>query len=296
NASRRGDQQWLLLWVRCPLAGENRAGQGRRQRTYRKVRARPRTPACDGMQPRQRVPLLAGVTTNTAEELRVGHALPSFRLHLERDERTVVEPRAPDEHAAALERRPGADVRRERAYPAPGVDRVVEVELAVGRADLLGVRHAFLGLLGETRRRQDVPEEPRGDLGGPREDRARVVFVADRKGLLRRDRACVERLDGAVDRDAGLLVAPEDGALDGRGAAPARQQRRMNVEPEGLLEEARRDVQAVRADDDGVDRLGELGPLGLVHRDAEPLGGDLRRRRRERAAAAAGRVGPRYEI
>src|SRR5262249_35242929 len=164
-----------------------------------------------------------GVATNSAWDLRVGHALPSFRLHLERDERAVVQPRAPDEHAAALERRPGADVRRERAYPPPGVDRVVEVELAVGGADLLGVRHAFLGLPRETRRRQDAPEEPRGDLGRPREDRARVVLVADRERLLRRDRARVERLDGAVDRDAGLVVAREDGALDRRGAAPARQ-------------------------------------------------------------------------
>ena len=46
------------------------------------------------------------------------------------------------------------------------------------------------------------------------------------------------------------LVAGEDRALDGRGAAPARQQRRVDVQPERLLEQPRRDVEPVRADDD----------------------------------------------
>ncbi len=78
----------------------------------------------------------------------------------------------------------------------------------------------------------------------------------------------------------GLLVAGENRALDRRGPAPARQQRRVDVHPQRLLEQPGRDVEPVRTDDDPVDRLGQRRPLRLVHDDAEPLGGELRGRRR----------------
>ena len=71
----------------------------------------------------------------------------------------------------------------------------------------------------------------------------------------------------------------------------------MDVEPERLLEERRRDQQPVGADDDHVGRpWWQLGPLRLVHRDPEPLRRLLRGRRRQAAAAAAGRVGPRQQV
>ena len=62
----------------------------------------------------------------------------------------------------------------------------------------------------------------------------------------------------------------------------------MNVEPQPLREELLGDQQAVRADDDdgGAEVEARLGPLGLEHADAEPLGDDLRGRRREPATAA----------
>ena len=101
----------------------------------------------------------------------------------------------------------------------------------------------------------------------------------------------VERLDRLVDRHAGLGVAGEDRALDGRGAAPARQQRRVDVQPQRAREQPRRDVEAVRADDDRVDRrpaarAARAGWTGMPSRCATLL----RRRRGEPAAAAARRV------
>ena len=154
----------------------------------------------------------------------------------------------------------------------------VEVELAVRGRDLLGVRRLALLRL-ELRRLDHVVRAaaPRPRRRG-RSTCARVV-VADREPLLRGDRAGVELRDRLVDRHAGLLVAGEDRALDRRRAAPAREERRMDVQEQRLLEQARRDVEAVRADDDAVDVVGQLGLLGLVHRDAEPLGRLLRGRR-----------------
>src|SRR5262249_19166864 len=166
-----------------------------------------------------------------AADLVVPHAPLPLRLHLLGDERAVLEPRAPDDHAAAVEFGPGADVRRESAYPPPGVDRVRQVELAVPGRDLLGVRDAVLALRLEPGVGQHVAEGPRGDLRRAGEDRAGVVVGPDREGLLRRDRAGVERLDRAVDRDARLLVAGEDRPLHWRRSAPAREERRMDVQP-----------------------------------------------------------------
>ena len=72
-----------------------------------------------------------------------------------------------------------------------------------------------------------------------REDRAGVVLRPDRERPLRRDRAGVELRDRAMDRDAGLRVAGHQRALDRRGTAPARQQRRVHVEPERRVRAAR---------------------------------------------------------
>ena len=144
-------------------------------------------------------------------------------------------------------------MRRERAHAPPRIDRVTEVELAVRGADLVGVGRAGVGLRREGRRGKDAVEQPRGDLGRPGEDGAGVVLGSDRECLLGRDRAGVELLHRLVDRDAGLLVPGEDRALDRRGAAPARKQRRVHVEPEGAREQVGRDQEPVGADDHGID-------------------------------------------
>src|ERR687888_658499 len=83
---------------------------------------------------------------DAAQELVVRHALLSLGLYLDRNEPPVLEPRAPDRHAPPVQRRPRADVRRERAHAPPRVDRVVEVQLAVLGADLVRVADAVLEL------------------------------------------------------------------------------------------------------------------------------------------------------
>ena len=93
-----------------------------------------------------------------------------------------------------------------------------------------------------------------------------------------------------MNRDAAGLVAGDDRALDRRGPAPARQQRRMHVQPQRLLEEARRNVEAVGADDHAVDLLGQSGLLRLVDGYAELRRDELRRRRGQPAAAPTVRV------
>ena len=172
-----------------------------------------------------------------------------------------------------------------------------EVELAIGGRDLLGVGHAVLGLRLEVRVGEDAVEQPRGDLRRALEDGARVVVGAELERLLRRDRPRVELGRRAVDRDAGARVAGHQRALDRRGAAPARQQRRVHVEPERPREQRLRDQQAVRGDDDrvGRDLDAVVEPRGLRDGDAEPLGDLLRGGRLQRAAAPARLVGPRQQ-
>ena len=69
-------------------------------------------------------------------------------------------------------------------------------------------------------------------------DRARVVLRPDRERPLRGDRARVELGRRPVDRDPGLRVTGHERPLDRSGAAPARQERRVDVQPEALGEEA----------------------------------------------------------
>jgi hypothetical protein len=118
-------------------------------------------------------------------------------------------------------------VRRERPNT---IDELLRrsgrVELTVLGPDLLRVRRALLGLRLEARLvlREHIDQKLRSDLGRARVDGAGVVVRGDREGALRGDRPGVERLDRAVDRDAGLLVPGHQRALHGSGPAPARQQ------------------------------------------------------------------------
>ena len=93
------------------------------------------------------------------------------------------------------------------------------------------------------------------------------------------------------------LVAGHDRPLDRRGAAPARKQRRVDVQPERAVEQFGRNERAVRDDHDGVGVRVEAGePLRLAHLDPQPPGDDLGRRRADVAASAARPVGPRQQI
>jgi hypothetical protein len=100
----------------------------------------------------------------------------------------------------------------------------------------------------------------------------------DREGLLCRDRSGVELGHGLVDRDAGLRIAGHDRPLDRSRATPAREERRVDVEPEPLGERLGRDQQAIGADDDDrrVEREPRERALGLEHGDPEAVGDSLR--------------------
>ena len=119
----------------------------------------------------------------------------------------------------------------------------------------------------------------------------------DARALFEQHRARVELIDHAHDGDAGLFVAGEHRGLDGRRAAPARKQRRMDVERAELRQRddlAREDV-AVGHDDAEV-RLARakrgderLAARTLGLQDGNPVGErdflhGARHQRRTRAA------------
>jgi hypothetical protein len=97
-----------------------------------------------------------------------------------------------------------------------------------------------------------------------------------------------------MDRDAGLRVAGHDRPLDGRGAAPAWQQRRMDVQPQPLGQNLFRDQEPVRRNDNGVrsEIHAGLRPSRLQHGDTEALRRFLGRRRPRPTAASTRRIGP----
>ena len=214
------------------------------------------------------------------------------------------EPVSPTRARQIVTRRPCSSARapmrgRERADPAQAPVRVREIELAVGRADLVGVGDALRRLRPELGlgSGENAVEQLRRHLGRPRVHGAGIVVGRDRERPLGRDRARVELGHRAVDRHPGLRIARQDGPLDRRRPAPPRQERRMDVEPEPAPEQLGRDQEPVRDDHDrprpDLDLPGE--PLGLENGDAEPKRGLLRRRRRRPAAAPARRVGPRQQ-
>ena len=105
-------------------------------------------------------------------------------------------------------------------------------------------------------------------------DDACVVLDADQKGALGGDRAGVELRRRPVNRDSRLVVPGHDRPLDRRRAAPAREQRRMDVEPARAVEEALGNERAVGGHDHRVRRLERerlVQALGLADRDPEPV-------------------------
>ena len=171
--------------------------------------------------------------------------------------------------------------------------RAAPVELTVFGPDLGRVAGALLGLGPEDGLGQDSIQQRNGERRGFFVDRAGVVLRAEREGRLGGDRAGVQFLDRLVNRHSGLGVAGHQRPLDGRGTAPARQERGMDVEPERLLELSLRDQNAIGGQDDGVSLEDEGGVelLGLEHGNAEATCHDLRRRWTELLPAPGRAVG-----
>src|SRR5215204_2721308 len=122
----------------------------------------------------------AGLAEATLELVQ-RHAPAALRLHLEDLEPVVVEPRAPDDHRAAMQLSARANVRRERPDPVVQLfRRPGPVEQAVLRSDLLGVRdlpvlRTELGCL-------RLLEEIWREVCGPAVHGAGVVIGLDPKG------------------------------------------------------------------------------------------------------------------
>ena len=175
-----------------------------------------------------------------------------------------------------------------------------QVEHPVVGLDLRRVGRARPRLRPELRLGQHLVQQLDRELGGALVDRRRVVLGADRERALRCDRAGVELLHGLVDRDAGLGVAGHERALDRGGAAPARQQRRVHVQPERRARAASSGISsAVGGDDDRVRRRGRArrraapaGSTGIPSRSATTFAGGAR----DPPAAAARPVGPRQQV
>ena len=111
---------------------------------------------------------------------------------------------------------------------------VVGEQVKLALLDLVGIRHARLflrrppdatGLKLRQRRKQRMRAQI-GKLVGKK----RRVFVGHVDGPAHAVIARVKAFLHAHDAHAGLFVASKDGALDGRGTAPARQQRSMHVQ------------------------------------------------------------------
>ena len=195
----------------------------------------------------------------------------------------------------AVDLAPRADVRRERPDPVDELlRRARPVELAVGRADLLRVRRALLRLRLERRLRQHVVEQ----LDGERRRHASYTTPASSSGPI--GNACCAAI-GPASSSAVVrwIVTPVSAspAMIARstGAAPRQRGRSdgWTFSQSRSSEQLLRDQRPVRGDDDRrVAR--ELGqPLGLLHRNPQPLGRLLRGRRADLAARgrAAGRAG-----
>jgi hypothetical protein len=99
---------------------------------------------------------------------------------------------------------------------------------------------------------------------------ARIVLIGDRQPVLAQHRPGIQACVHPHDGDSRFAIAREDGALNRRGASPARQQRGVNVERtvRRETEERRRKQNTVGRDHDGV--RPSRAPL-ILFAGAEPL-------------------------
>ena len=137
----------------------------------------------------------------------------------------------------------GADVRRERTDPVQALGGLREVEHAIVGLELRRVGRLAL-LRPEDRVGQHLVEQLDRELGCASVDSPGVVLRREQEPALGGDRAGVELLHRLVDRDARLGVTRHQRALDRGGAAPARQERRVHVQPEAAVEQLFGDQQS----------------------------------------------------
>ena len=163
------------------------------------------------------------------------HPAAALRLHLERLEAAVLaDTGAPDGDAPPLELRPRADVRAQGAHDADellgGSPEIEPAVVADRSSPRRSARPPAAGRPAPDRRARTSSRRTATSAA-----RAKTSSASSSEPIgnarLRGDRAGVQRLDRLVDRHAGLRIPGHDRALHRRRPAPARQQRRMDVEP-----------------------------------------------------------------
>jgi len=185
--------------------------------------------------------------------------------------------------------------------------RTGPVDPCLRRGDLAGVgRFARLLRLdgAAALERSQRPRQERGaDVRQPLGQGGGGVLRRDRDRLAEQDRTFVQAFGHAHDLDAGDPVAGHDGALDGGGPAPARQQAGVDVETAeaGRVEHLFQQDLAVGDDHGGVeiegleggDLLGRLHAGGRADFEPQALREGMHRRGREHHAPTArpGRLG-----
>ncbi len=148
--------------------------------------------------------------------------------------------------------------------------------------------------------RERFNQQRRAERGESRREADRILSRSDLRRTHRQDRAVVELLVHAHDRDARLGITGKNRGRDRGRASMSRQQRRMYVDRTALRDRqhrARNDL-PVRDDDKQIglqllqpfDRLRVANSLRLVHLQAEHLRGHLDRWRRELHAPAGGSI------
>ena len=193
----------------------------------------------------------------------------------------------------AVDRRVRAGLGGDAAEPPEHrVARLVPADAAVVVAELRRVRRLALLRRGDGGAGGDRVDDVGAAAPRPSSASAASSVAGGRVGRgtmrdLGEDVAGVELGDELEDARPGLLVAGDQRVLHGRGAAPARQQREVEVDPavHGRRQQRLADESAVRDDhaEVGLERRDPLGRLGI-----EPIRADRVDARAPSAAAATG--------
>ena len=238
------------------------------------------------------------ITADAAEELVVGHAPLALGLHLVRDERAVLEPRAPDRDAAAVR----ASSTRRCAARARG-------RAATRRA---GRRGRARGRRPRSSRRRSTPSSGCGsNVGvGSTPSSSRAATSAERAKI------GPASSSGPIGNASCAAIGPASSAatvswiVTPVSSSPARIARSTGAAPRqrGSSDGCTLSHSARSSSDCGISRpyaqttiastgsLRQLRPLGLEARRSRAARRPPSRRRRELAAAAARRVGPREQV
>ena len=187
-------------------------------------------------------------------------------------------------HLLALQRGLRHRPRPQRAHAArDGRGVLAPIDPRLGLVELGGVGDAQRGLCARRQRPRFEAVQGLEQRGGterrePRVQRGRILVGTDRDTALEQHRSGVEARVHLHDGDAGLGVTGEQRALDRRRTAPARQQRRVDVEAAGPRQRERLGGQDQPVGDhhhhirfpsrQGLAALGGAQRGGLRHRQA----------------------------